>query len=106
MEMAIDEDFYDGIQMSQEALDVLTERRQPILTYNFIKDSLNGLISVEKKARFDYNIKPRNRGDEKNAKIKTKVFKYDSGVNHAEYVRSQVFTSSAKAGLGWFDIGA
>ena len=106
MEMAIDEDFYDSIQMDMNDIAVLMERRQPIMTFNFIKDSLNTLMGIEKRARFDYSVKPRNRGDERTAKLKTKVLKYDSDINHAGYVRSQVFASSLKAGVGWFDIRA
>jgi hypothetical protein len=108
MEMAIDEDFYDSIQMSIEDINVLQERRQPILTFNVIKDTINWLLGTEKKIRVDFNITPRNKGDEEaqDAKLKTEIFKFDSDINHSEYVISNAFASAVKAGVGWVDVGA
>ena len=105
-EMAIDEDFYDNIQLDPQDLAVLLRRKQPVLTYNVIKDVINWILGTEKKARIDYDIRPRNKQAVSEAKAKTKLFKYDSDINHAEFARSSAFADCIKAGVGWQDIGA
>jgi len=106
MEMAIDEDFYDSIQLDINDIAILQERKQPILTFNVIKDTINWLLGTEKKLRVDFSIVSKHKGDEKEAKIKSEIFKFDSDINHAEYVVSNAFASSVKAGVGWVEAGA
>ncbi len=106
MQMAIDEDFYDSIQMDINDIAILMDRKQPILTFNVIKDTVNWMLGTERRTRIDYAIRPRNSGDEKEAKVKEHIFKYDDDINHADYVSSQVFSSQVKAGLGWMEVGA
>jgi len=105
-EMAVDEDFYDNIQLDPEDLSVLLKRKQPILTFNVIKDVINWILGTEKKARIDYDIRPRRKQDVSEAKAKTKLFKYDSDINHAGFARSAAFADCIKAGVGWLEIGA
>jgi hypothetical protein len=104
-EMAIDEDFYDKIQLDAEDISVLTERRQPILVYNIIKNIINWILGTEKKARVDYRILPRNKADVPDARAKTKVFKYLEDVNLSPYHRSRAFEGCIKAGVGWLEEG-
>lgn len=106
MQQAIDEDFYDSIQLELEDIAVLEERRQPVLTYNIIKDTVNWILGMEKKVRLDYDLRPRSDGAMQEAKIKEDVLKFDSDVNYFQYVMSQGFASAMKAGVGWIDLGA
>jgi hypothetical protein len=46
-EQALDADYRDGIQLSQEELDVLNERGQPPMVYNVIATSLNWIMGSE-----------------------------------------------------------
>lgn len=47
-EMAVDEDFYDNIQWTQEDAQTLKDRGQMPLVYNVISTSLNWVIGSEK----------------------------------------------------------
>ena len=105
-EMAIDEDFYDGIQLDPEDLNILISRSQPPVTFNVIKNAINWVLGTERKSRLDWRVLPRKKSGASEAKTKTKLMKYVNDVNKAEFVRSEAFTESACAGIGWIECGA
>ncbi len=105
-EMATDEDFYDGIQMSPEDLQILVDRAQPALTFNVIKNAMNWVLGTEKRNRTDWRVLPRKKADSSSAKVKTKLLKYVNDASKAEYARSEAFTEAACAGIGWIECGA
>lgn len=105
-EMATDEDFYDGIQMSPEDLQILVDRSQPALTFNVIKNAMNWVLGTEKRNRTDWRVLPRKKADSSSAKVKTKLLKYVNDASKAEYARSEAFTEAACAGIGWIECGA
>jgi len=105
-EQAIDEDFYDGIQLESEDLRILLDRGQPTMTFNVIKNTVNWILGLERRSRIDYRILPRRKADAQAAKAKTKVFKYIQDVSDGEYLRSEAFTDSVIAGVGWMEFGA
>jgi hypothetical protein len=105
MEMAIDEDYFDSIQYEPEDLHILEERNQAPLVYNIIKSPINFILGTELKIRFDYRILPRTKDSGKDAKAKTKVFKYVEDVSQAVYARSRAFQECIVAGLGWLECG-
>lgn len=104
-EMAIDEDFYDSIQLDDEEMAILQERQQPVLIYNIVKNNINWILGTEKRARVDYKILPRTKDDTRGAKTKTKVFKYIEDCADAPYHLSAAFADAVKAGIGWMDTG-
>lgn len=105
-DMAIDEDFYDSIQMTPEDIAVLADRGQVPEVYNIIKHIANSVIGAERMMRWDYNILPRKKNGAPSAKSKSKYFKYIMDVCKGEYERSQAFTEAYCAGLGWLEVGA
>ena len=105
-EMAIDEDYYDGIQMEAEDIRTLMDRNQPILAFNVIKNTVNWILGVERKNRIDYRVLPRKKKGAQGAKSKTQVMKYVQDTSKGEYHRSWAFESAVKAGLGWMEYGA
>jgi hypothetical protein len=105
-QMAIDEDYYDGIQLEAEDLAILSDRNQPPLVYNVIKNAINWVLGTEKKSRFDWRVLPRQKKGAAAAKTKTSVLKYVNDVSMAEYMRSEAFTEAVCAGLGWLEFGA
>ena len=105
-QQAIDADYYDGIQLTDDQLSVLEEREQPVQVWNITKGVINWALGTEQKSRFDINVLPRKKADDKDAKTKTKLIKYHDDMNYAAYVRSQVFADAAKVGVGHLDIGA
>ena len=105
MEQAIDEDFYDGIQLDPEDLHILNERNQPALVFNVIMNTINWILGTERQARIDSRVLPRKKSGAKAAKTKTKLMKYTQDASSGEYEWSQAFEEAVKAGVGWIENG-
>lgn len=106
LQMAIDEDFYDGDQLTTEELDELRQRGQPPIVYNLIKQYVDWIIGTERRMRVDFQVLPRGREDKQEAETKTKLLKYNSDVNRVVFHRSRAFKEAAIAGVGWLEDGA
>lgn len=104
-EQALDEDYYDGIQLSEEELQILHERGQPVTVYNVTAVSMNWIFGSEKRGRTDDKILPRGKEDSKAAERKSKYMKYLADVNRAGFHRSAGFEDAAKVGIGWLECG-
>ncbi|AAQ54984.1 phage portal protein [Burkholderia phage Bcep22] len=102
-EMAVDEDYYDNIQWSQDEIDELKERGQAPTVYNVISQSVNWIIGSEKRGRSDFKVLPRRKDGGKAAERKTALLKYLSDVNHTPFERSMAFEETTKAGIGWLE---
>ncbi|MDN7179094.1 hypothetical protein M0D69_13935 [Caballeronia sp. SEWSISQ10-4 2] len=102
-EMAVDEDYYDNIQWTQEDIEELKERGQAATVYNVIAQSINWIIGSEKRGRSDYKVLPRRKDGGKAAERKTALLKYLSDVNQLQFERSQAFEETVKAGLSWLE---
>lgn len=102
-EMAVDEDYYDNIQWTQEEIDALKERGQAPTVYNVIAQSINWIIGSEKRGRSDFKVLPRRKDGGKAAERKTALLKYLSDVNWLGFERSLAFEEAVKAGLGWLE---
>lgn len=105
MEQALDEDFYDGLQWSQEEIDAMEERGQAPLVFNEIKPAIDWIIGTEKRTRVDWKVLPRNKDDSAGAESKTKLLKYVSDINKAAFERSRAFGESSKVGVSWLEDG-
>lgn len=105
-QMAIDEDYYDNIQWSEEEASQLKERGQAPIVYNVTSQTINWVIGSEKRGRTDFKILPREEEDTRPAEIKTKLLKYLSDVNRLPFSRSRAFEDAIKVGLGWLEDGA
>ena len=105
-EQAIDEDFYDNIQWTEEDKRVLRERGQAAICYNVISTTVNWLVNSQKRMKSDYKILPRRKDGGKQAERKTKLLKYLADVNRTEFDIGQSFEDSVKAGIGWIEDGA
>jgi hypothetical protein len=103
VEMAIDEDFYDGLQWSDEDAAALLDRGQAPLVFNQIKPTINWLIGSERRTRIEGKVLPRSEDDEGLAEVKTKLIKYLSDVNKTPWKRSECFKSQVVAGVGWME---
>jgi hypothetical protein len=106
-QMALDEDYYDSMQWTEEDAIALLERGQAPLVYNEIKPTIDWLIGTERRSRIDYKVLPRRADPESlnDAKLKTMLLKYLSDVNSAPFSRSAAFASAVKAGVGWIEVG-
>lgn len=100
-QMALDEDFYDGLQWSDDDIAELTARGQAPLVFNLIKPTINWLLGTERRSRVDGKVLPRSDGDEEMAEVKSKLLKYVSDVNKTIWKRSDAFKNCVIAGAGW-----
>lgn len=106
LEMAMDADFYDGIQWDQGDAAILRDRGQMPLVYNEVAPMVDWIIGTERRTRADWKVLPRTEDDVELADVKTKVLKYVSDINRSPFVRSRAFADAAKSGVGWVDDGA
>lgn len=105
MQMAMDEDFYDHIQFSEEELEILQARGQDPLVFNMIHTSVNWVLGSQRRSPMDYRILARNEAGVKSAERKTQLLKHVSDGNHFEAEAADAFTQAVKAGIGWLETG-
>lgn len=103
LDQAIEEDYYDNIQWTEEDASILRERGQVPLVYNVISQSVNWVIGSEKRGRTDFKVLPRREEDGEQAEKKTQLLKYISDVNRTPFARSRAFEDSVKVGIGWME---
>ncbi len=104
-QMALDEDYYDSLQWSDEDARVLMDRGQAPVVYNEIKASIDWMIGTERRTRIDYKVLARNKDGTENAEAKTSLLKYLSDTNNSEFHRSRSFDDAIKAGMGVLETG-
>lgn len=104
-EMAMDEDFYDHIQWTEEELAVLKARGQAPIVFNMIQTSVNWVLGSQRRATMDYKILPRRKEGLKPAERKTELLKHNRDENRSEYEYAKAFTDAVKAGIGWLETG-
>jgi len=105
LEMAMDHDFYDGLQWDPEDAAILASRKQMALVYNEVAPMCDWLIGTERRNRVDWKVLPRAEDDVAMADVKTKTLKYVSDVNRVVHNRSRAFGDAIKGGIGWVDDG-
>jgi hypothetical protein len=105
MQMAMDEDFYDHIQFTDEELQILAERGQAPLVFNMIHTSVNWVLGSQRRAPMDYKILARKKAGLQAAERKTQLLKHVDDTNHLDFEISQAFAASVKAGMGWLEGG-
>jgi hypothetical protein len=104
-QMALDEDFYDGLQWNDADAQVLLDRGQFPNVYNKIQPSVKWVTGTEKRTRIDFKVYGRSSDDRNEAENKTKLLKYLSDVNKSNYARSRAFEDAVKVGIGWLECG-
>lgn len=107
-QMALDEDYYDSLQWTEEEAAAVRKRGQNPVVFNEIKPTVDWLIGTERRMRRDFKVLARNskaKEAEADAEVKTKLLKYLSDVNRVPFERSRAFDDSVKAGLGWLEVG-
>lgn len=105
IQQAVDEDYYDNDQWSEEDAQTLRDRGQAPICYNVISQTINWIIGSEKRGRTDFNVLPRGKEDAKPAERKTQLLKYLADVNRTQFHRSRAFEDSVKVGVGWLEDG-
>lgn len=105
LDMAMDEDFYDHIQFSEDDLATLEARGQAPLVFNLIQTTVNWVLGTQRRAPTDFRILARKKDGIKSAERKTELLKHVSDANLWTHQEAQAFASAVKAGLGWLETG-
>jgi hypothetical protein len=105
LDMALDSDYYDSIQFTEEDLQELLDRGQAPLVYNLVKRTADWVIGTEKRTRFDFKVLGRTKDDVEPARVKTDAMKYFDDVNRTAFHRSQAFRECVISGVGWLEDG-
>jgi len=92
--------YYDNEQWTQEEINELKDRNQPVITINRIKPTIDLVLGAESKAKVEFVAAPRNDVDIENASIATESLKYIMDQNEGEYICAEAFENSVKA--GWY----
>lgn len=107
-QMALDEDYYDSLQWTEEEAAAVRARGQNPVVFNEVKPTIDWLIGTERRMRRDFKVLARNNAAKdaaQDAEVKTKLLKYLADVNRVPFERSRAFDDAVKAGLGWLEVG-
>ncbi len=104
-QMALDCDYYDGLQWSEEDAKVLMDRNQAPLVFNEVKPTIDWIIGTERRTRIDFKVLGREKNDNDSAQAKTQLLKYLDDTNKTVFHRSHAFGDSVRAGVGWIELG-
>lgn len=102
-EMAIDADFKDGLQWSQQDAQVLRARGQDPVAFNRILPQCEWLVGTERRTRVDAKVLPRTKDDVPGARAQGDVLKYLHDVNNDRFHVSRAFDDAITSGLGWLE---
>lgn len=103
-QMALDEDYYDGLQYTPEEEAELAARGQAPVVNNEVAPIVDFMIGTERRARVDYTVSHRTdespqAGEEAQAKVQ--LLKFLDDLNMGQFVRSEAADDQFKAGVGW-----
>lgn len=104
-QQALDCDYYDGLQWSEEDAQVLLDRNQAPLVFNEIKPTIDWVIGTERRTRIDFKVLGREKSDNDSAQSKTQLLKYLDDTNKSAFHRSHAFADAVRAGVGWIETG-
>ena len=104
-QMALDQDFYDGLQWDPEDVEALRERGQWPLVFNLVKPVIDWIVGTQKRTPLDWKILPRHEQGGELAEVKTALMKYLADVNNEPWAISSAFKDAVISGLGWIEEG-
>lgn len=107
-QMAMDENYYDSIQWTEQEAAEIRRRGQNPVVYNEVKPTADWLIGMERRMRRDFRVIARGNDSKEaadDAQIKTQLLKYLEDVNRTPFERSQAAKDCFIPGLGWVEVG-
>lgn len=100
-----DRDYYDGIQLTEEEIATLRQRKQPVVISNRIKPKVDSLLGFEKRQRTDPRAYPRTPKHDQDAQAVTDALRYVCDQNRFQQLRSDVAESVFVEGSGAATVG-
>ena len=95
-----DRDYYDNKQWTSEEVQVLNDRKQPVITINRIKRKVDALKGIERQQRTDPKAFPRNPSDEDASEAATDAIRYVIDNNNYDQIRSNYWENLIIEGIG------
>lgn len=92
-------DYYDNKQYTDEDIRILKARKQPIITFNLIKRTIDSLLGLEQQSRTDPKALPRTPKHEKDAEGCTDAIRYVIDNNDFDQIASEAFRSLLVEGV-------
>lgn len=102
-EMAIDANYADGLQWTDDEIKDMEDRGQLALTFNEIKPAVEWILGTEQRTKVDWSVLPRKAAGVEDAQTKTKILKYLNDVNQTSFKRSFAFRHCVTVGVGWME---
>lgn len=98
----LDEDYYDGNQLSSDAMADLEDRGIPPVVTNLIGPTIDVVLGMEVKSRRDFIVRPEDdpQWDDVASAIGTKL-KTAERLSRADHACSEAYKRQVKGGLGW-----
>ena len=93
-------DYYDGKQWTDEEVQALQKRGQPVIVSNRIAPKVNSLIGFEKRGRTDPKCYPRTPKHDDEADAATDALRYVCDQNRFESIKSDVAENLIIEGCG------
>jgi hypothetical protein len=100
-----DRDYFLGTQWTQAERDALRKRGQPEITINKIRDKVELLCGLERRARTDPKAFPRTPTEEDRANAATDALRYIADDNDFPIIRSYVYENMLVEGKGGAELG-
>ena len=95
-----DRDYYDGKQLTEEEMNALRQRKQPIVISNRIKPKIDSLLGFERKQRTDPRAYPRTPKHDQDAQGVTDAIRFVCDQSRFQSIRSSVAESMFVEGVG------
>ncbi len=97
-------DYFDGIQYTDEEIETLKARGQPIITDNKIKDKVEYMEGVERKTRTDPKAFPRTPSHDDDSDVATDAIRFVFDKNRFPQTKSAVFQNLLIEGFGGCEV--
>lgn len=98
--------YYDGEQLPPEVKTLLEKMGMPLLVYNLVKPTINGVLGMEARTRTDMIISSDTVNDEFEEMLQAvnEKFKDTRRLCDADMAESDAYAGMIKAGLGWVEV--
>jgi hypothetical protein len=104
-ESEVARDYYDGKQWTDAEVKKLSDRGQPVITDNKLRDKIEFMLGLERKGRTDPKAYPRNfPTDEMAAEGATDALRFVCDTNQWDFVRSAAAENIFIEGRGALDV--
>ena len=97
-------DYYDNKQWTNEEISTMESRKQPVVTFNLVKRTVDALLGLEKQNRTDPKALPRTPKHEDDAEACTDAIRFVLDNNDADQIFSDAFEQLLIEGVEAADV--